>query len=90
MYDLFCTLQPGVPLLALHGKIKQEGRTKVYFDFLQRPYAVLFATDVAARGLDFHRHTPILHSTMLCLSSIIDRNINIEYYIKRRGIRYAT
>ena len=53
MYDLFCTLQPGVPLLALHGKIKQEGRTKVYFDFLQRPYAVLFATDVAARGLDF-------------------------------------
>ena len=42
-----------VPLLALHGKIKQEGRTNVYFDFLQRPYAVLFATDVAARGLDF-------------------------------------
>ncbi len=53
VYGLFCALQPGVPLLALHGKLKQEKRTNVYFDFLQRPHAVLFATDVAARGLDF-------------------------------------
>ena len=53
VYDLFCSLQPGIPLLALHGKLKQEKRTKVYFDYLQRPHAVLFATDVAARGLDF-------------------------------------
>jgi ATP-dependent RNA helicase DDX10/DBP4 len=52
-HALFCAMQPGIPLLALHGKIKQESRTKVYFDFLQRPHAVLFATDVAARGLDF-------------------------------------
>lgn len=52
-YDLFCSMQPGVPLLALHGKLKQEVRTKVYFDYLQRPSAVLFSTDVASRGLDF-------------------------------------
>jgi ATP-dependent RNA helicase DDX10/DBP4 len=52
-YDLFCPMQPGVPLLALHGKQKQERRTRVYFDFLQRESAVLFCTDVAARGLDF-------------------------------------
>mmetsp|Transcript_1518 Transcript_1518/g.2178 ORF Transcript_1518/g.2178 Transcript_1518/m.2178 type:complete len:774 (+) Transcript_1518:53-2374(+) len=52
-YELFCALQPGISLLALHGKMKQERRTNVYFDFLQRPHAVLFATDVAARGLDF-------------------------------------
>ena len=52
-YDLFCALQPGIPLLALHGKLKQEKRTQVYFDYLQRPHAVLFSTDVAARGLDF-------------------------------------
>jgi ATP-dependent RNA helicase DDX10/DBP4 len=52
-YDLFCALQPGVPLLALHGKLHQERRTRVYFDYLQRPHAVLFCTDVAARGLDF-------------------------------------
>jgi ATP-dependent RNA helicase DDX10/DBP4 len=52
-YDLFCALQPGVPLLALHGKLHQERRTRVYFDYLQRPHAVLFCTDIAARGLDF-------------------------------------
>ena len=52
-WQVFCSLQPGLPLMALHGKLKQETRTKLYFDFLQRPHAVLFATDVAARGLDF-------------------------------------
>jgi len=52
-WELFCSLQPGVPVMALHGKIVQQKRTKIYFDFLQRPHAVLFATDIAARGLDF-------------------------------------
>lgn len=52
-WELFCALQPGIPVMALHGKLVQEKRTKIYFDFLQRPHAVLFATDVAARGLDF-------------------------------------
>jgi len=52
-WELFCALQPGTPVMALHGKLAQERRTKIYFDFLQRPHAVLFATDVAARGLDF-------------------------------------
>jgi ATP-dependent RNA helicase DDX10/DBP4 len=51
--ELFCTLRPGVPVMALHGKLAQEKRTPIYFDFLQRPHAVLFATDIAARGLDF-------------------------------------
>mmetsp|Transcript_30047 Transcript_30047/g.65057 ORF Transcript_30047/g.65057 Transcript_30047/m.65057 type:complete len:766 (+) Transcript_30047:115-2412(+) len=53
VWEVFCAMQPGVPLMALHGKIKQENRTKIYFQFLQRPHAVMFATDVAARGLDF-------------------------------------
>jgi ATP-dependent RNA helicase DDX10/DBP4 len=53
IYEMFCTLQPGVSVLCLHGKIKQEKRTKIYFEFLNKPYAVLLATDVAARGLDF-------------------------------------
>lgn len=52
-WELFCALQPGIPVMALHGKLAQERRTKIYFDFLQRPHAILFATDVAARGLDF-------------------------------------
>jgi len=53
VWEVFCSMQPGIPLMALHGKIKQENRTKIYFQFLQRPHAVMFATDVAARGLDF-------------------------------------
>lgn len=52
-WELFCSLQPGVPVMALHGKLVQHKRTQIYFDFLQRPRAVLFATDIAARGLDF-------------------------------------
>lgn len=53
MYECFRCMQPGTPLLALHGKIKQARRTHIYFDFVRRPSAVLFATDIAARGLDF-------------------------------------
>eukprot|EP00978_Attheya_sp_CCMP212_P041144 scaffold232183_cov55-Attheya_sp.AAC.1 len=54
-WDVFCSLQPGLSVLALHGKMAQERRTQIYFDFIQkRPQGtVLFATDVAARGLDF-------------------------------------
>ena len=51
-WELFCQLQPGLPVMALHGKLVQEKRTKIYQNFLQKPHAVLFATDVAARGLD--------------------------------------
>eukprot|EP01039_Chlorochromonas_danica_P003908 gene3908-4271_t len=53
VYELFCGLQPGLPLTALHGKVKQEKRTLIYMDFLRRPAACMFATDIAARGLDF-------------------------------------
>eukprot|EP01033_Poteriospumella_lacustris_P000341 gene341-221_t len=53
VHECFCGMQPGIPLTALHGKIKQERRTIIYMDFLKRPAACLFATDIAARGLDF-------------------------------------
>ena len=52
-WELFCSLRPGVVVMALHGKLTQAKRTQIYFDFLQRPHAVLFATDIASRGLDF-------------------------------------
>ena len=52
-WELFCALRPGIPVMALHGKLVQSKRTKIYFDFLQKPHAILFATDIAARGLDF-------------------------------------
>lgn len=42
-------MQPGIPLTALHGKIKQERRTLIYMDFVRKKHACLFATDIAAR-----------------------------------------
>lgn len=53
IHQVFCKLQPGVSLLALHGKYKQGKRVEIYYEFLNKPAAVLFATDIAARGLDF-------------------------------------
>ena len=53
VFDLFRGMQPGIPLTALHGKIKQERRTLIYMDFIQRKSACMFATDIASRGLDF-------------------------------------
>lgn len=49
----FRKLQPGVPLMSLHGKIKPAKRVHVYNDFCNKKYAVIFATDIASRGLDF-------------------------------------
>lgn len=53
LFRAFCRLRPGIPILALHGKQQQMKRVEVYNDFLRKQNAVLFATDVAARGLDF-------------------------------------
>merc|ERR1711871_831376 len=46
-------MRPGVPLMALHGKVKQAKRMFIFNDFKNKKAAVLMATDVAARGLDF-------------------------------------
>lgn len=53
LYEVFCRLQPGLPVLHLHGKQKQPRRMTVYADFCRKKAAVLIATDIAARGLDF-------------------------------------
>ncbi|XP_068123013.1 probable ATP-dependent RNA helicase DDX10 [Hyperolius riggenbachi] len=53
LFRIFCRLRPGVPILALHGKQQQMKRMEVYNDFVRKTAAVLFATDIAARGLDF-------------------------------------
>ena len=36
VHDLFCTLRPGTTVMALHGKLSQERRTQIYFDYIQR------------------------------------------------------
>ncbi|EFJ12594.1 hypothetical protein SELMODRAFT_123861 [Selaginella moellendorffii] len=41
-----------VPIVVLHGKMKQSVRVKALEKFTAMPAGVLFCTDVAARGLD--------------------------------------
>ncbi|CED83268.1 dead-domain-containing protein [Phaffia rhodozyma] len=53
VYETFCKLHPGVPLLELHGKQKQTKRLDIFHRFTTTSTCCLFATDVAARGLDF-------------------------------------
>ena len=53
VFEAFCKMQPGIPLLHLHGKQKQAARLTMYSRFTSLQHAVLFATDIAARGLDF-------------------------------------
>jgi ATP-dependent RNA helicase DDX10/DBP4 len=36
VHDLFCTLRPGTTIMALHGKLSQERRTQIYFDYIRR------------------------------------------------------
>ena len=53
VYESLRHLQPGIPLMHLHGRQKQGGRLDIMTKFSQAQHAVLFATDIAARGLDF-------------------------------------
>uniref|UniRef100_A0A0C9QHT2 ATP-dependent RNA helicase n=1 Tax=Fopius arisanus TaxID=64838 RepID=A0A0C9QHT2_9HYME len=46
-------MRPGISLMALYGGLHQMRRTGVYEAFCNKQNAVLFATDIAARGLDF-------------------------------------
>ncbi|ORX76886.1 DEAD-domain-containing protein, partial [Anaeromyces robustus] len=53
VYEAFCKLHPGVPLYCLHGKQKQSKRIAIFDQFCRKTAVCLFATDIAARGLDF-------------------------------------
>lgn len=53
VFETFCKLHPGIPLMHLHGKQKQSARLTMFQKFTGMSNAVLFATDIAARGLDF-------------------------------------
>lgn len=53
IYEAFCRLRPGISLLALYGTLHQLRRMDIYETFCKKQHAVLFATDIAARGLDF-------------------------------------
>ncbi|KAF2739965.1 DEAD-domain-containing protein [Polyplosphaeria fusca] len=53
VYESFRHMQPGIPLLHIHGRQKQATRLDVTSKFSASKHSCLFATDVAARGLDF-------------------------------------
>ncbi|KAG0687804.1 ATP-dependent RNA helicase dbp4 [Pichia californica] len=53
IYEAFRKLQPGIPLMKLHGRQKQKARLETSLKFTQSKNCCLFATDVVARGLDF-------------------------------------
>ncbi|KAI9727012.1 MAG: ATP-dependent RNA helicase dbp4 [Cirrosporium novae-zelandiae] len=53
VYESFRHMQPGIPLLHLHGRQKQTARLGITSKFSSAKYSCLFATDVVARGLDF-------------------------------------
>ncbi|XP_043286175.1 probable ATP-dependent RNA helicase DDX10 [Venturia canescens] len=52
-YEVLCRMRPGISLLALYGTLHQLKRMSIYESFCKKQNAVLFATDIAARGLDF-------------------------------------
>ncbi|EMR09624.1 hypothetical protein PNEG_02208 [Pneumocystis murina B123] len=53
IYETFKHLQPGVPLLHLYGRKKQHSRNLITTQFFTAKHAVMFCTDIVARGLDF-------------------------------------
>ena len=53
VYESFRQMQPGIPLLHLHGRQKQTARLEITQRFSSAKHSCLFATDVVARGLDF-------------------------------------
>ena len=76
VYESFKILHPGVTVMEIHGKQKQTKRTAIYYTFLEKTEAVLFCTDVAARGLDF----PNIHWVVQ-----VDCPEDVESYIHRVG-----
>ncbi len=76
IFEAFCRIRPGVPLLHMHGNMKQATRMSVFYEFCNQSRAVLFATDVAARGLDFPDVNWVLQA---------DCPLTTEDYIHRVG-----
>ena len=53
VYEAFRHMQPGLPLMHLHGRQKQTTRLDITNNYSASKHSCLFATDVVARGLDF-------------------------------------
>lgn len=75
-FESFKRLKLGFSFLELHGGQKQSKRTAIFYNFLEKANSVLFATDIAARGMDFP-----------CVNWVIQVDIpeDIQTYIHRVG-----
>ena len=51
VHEAFRRLRPGTTVLALHSKMKYTKRMSMFEAFVRKQRAVLFATDIVARGL---------------------------------------
>lgn len=86
LYATFKSLSPRITLCKLHGHMSQNTRRENYETFcgkyvllqlmLCRKFAVLFATDVAARGLDFPAVDFVFQ---------MDKPGNMDTYVHRVG-----
>jgi ATP-dependent RNA helicase DDX10/DBP4 len=76
VYESFRHMQPGIPLLHIHGRQKQGARLDVTTNFSAAKASCLFATDVAARGLDFPAVDFVIQ---------VDCPEDVETYIHRVG-----
>ena len=51
--EAFYQARAGLPVMQLHGRMSQLSRMATFASFCEKKAALLIATDVAARGLDF-------------------------------------
>jgi ATP-dependent RNA helicase DDX10/DBP4 len=75
-YESFSKIKTGSSILELHGRQKQTKRTAIYFEFVERKHAYLFATDIASRGMDFPAVDWVIQ---------VDLPENTDTYIHRAG-----
>ena len=76
IHEIFRRMRPGIPLACIHGRMKQTRREHVFYQFCNARETVLFATDVASRGLDF----PAVDWVIQC-----DCPEDVQTYIHRVG-----
>jgi ATP-dependent RNA helicase DDX10/DBP4 len=76
VFEAFRHLKPGIPLMHLTGKQSSELRFSVCQDFVNKDRAVIFTTDVAARGLDFPQVNWVVQ---------LDCPVTTDTYIHRVG-----
>lgn len=75
-YEAFSKMKLGFSFLELHGGQKQSKRTAIFYNFLEKTNTVLFATDIAARGMDFPSINWVIQ---------VDAPEDVETYIHRVG-----